>query len=67
MENVRRSAYSSKEIAAALGISSATLYRLWQHGKGPQFFHIGRRRLISAEAMEAWCRHLEAEAGKEAA
>lgn len=46
-----RLAYSPQEAAKALGISRAFLYRLIQSGE-LRSFRIGRRRMVSAEALK---------------
>lgn len=57
---MERSAYSLAEVAARAGIARPTLYKLIAQGLGPRTFHIGRRRLVSAEAERDWQRMLEA-------
>ena len=52
-------AYSVDGFCAAHGIGRNSLYREWQHGRGPRYFNVGRRRLISTEAAEDWRRTLE--------
>jgi len=44
------------------GFSRAKLYGLWSKGKGPRFFKVGTRILISEEAAAEWRHKLEAEA-----
>src|SRR5262249_22780078 len=43
-------------------ISPAMLYRIWQEGLGPDFYYIGNRRRITAEARRRWHAQREAEA-----
>lgn len=59
-------AYTVRAFAEAHSISTSTLYALWQEGRGPRHFHVGRRRLISAEAALDWRRQLEESASKDA-
>ena len=42
-------------------VSRSMLYKLWREGKGPSFFRVGNRRLISAQAADAWRAMLEVE------
>ncbi len=48
------------------GIGRRTLYDLWADGRGPKFFKVGSRVLISIEAAAAWRRDMEARAVTEA-
>ena len=61
-----KAAYSIDEFCEDHGICRATLYNLWSRGEGPRFFHIGRRRLITAEAAADYRRDLEARAAEAA-
>ncbi len=54
MQQVERQAYSILEFCLSFGIPQSTLYAAWQQGKGPESFRIGRRRLISRQAAQAW-------------
>jgi predicted DNA-binding transcriptional regulator AlpA len=54
-----RQALGVSELAAALGISRATLYNAWRGGGGPKRMRIRGRVLVSREAMELWRRELE--------
>lgn len=57
-----KEALSVNEFCEAHGICRATLYNLWRDGKGPRFFHAGRRRLITPEAAAEWRHKMETEA-----
>ena len=50
------------EFCAAEKISRSMLAKLWSQGKGPRWFHVGTKRLISHEARQEWRRAREAEA-----
>jgi hypothetical protein len=52
------------EFCAAEKISRGTLRHLWAAGKGPRFFRVGVKKLISHEARLAWRRAREAEEEK---
>jgi excisionase family DNA binding protein len=67
MSEVERLTYSVDEVCKALHLSRATLYGLWKAGAGPQFFHVGSRRLISRKAVDAYLASLEAKAASAAA
>jgi hypothetical protein len=58
----RPSAQSIDEFCRDNGISRATYYNLKRVQKAPIEMAVGHRRLISAEAAEAWRRAREAEA-----
>src|SRR5690349_1830789 len=49
--NAGRLAYSTKEAAAAIGVSKTTLWRLKQEGR-LRTFKLGHRTLIHAEELE---------------
>lgn len=53
--------YSVNEFCKAFGISRSKLYQLWHDNQGPVYFHVGKRRLISYAAAEAWRARLETE------
>ena len=59
--------YTVPEFCQAERISRSKLYMLWAEGKGPRFFNVGTRRLISHEARTEWRRALEAASSQEAA
>lgn len=50
------------DIVEETGISRSHLYELWKSGEGPRSIHIGRRRLIPAEAAREWLDGLNASA-----
>jgi len=51
--------YSVRELCSLLGISRALFYKLRQDGRGPDVIKLGRRTLITNEALQAWRRRLE--------
>jgi predicted DNA-binding transcriptional regulator AlpA len=53
--------YSVTAFCGAYGISRSFLYNLWREGRGPAFVKVGKRRLISRPAAEAWRATLEVE------
>lgn len=57
-----RLALSIDVFCALHDIGRRTLYDLWAEGRGPRFFKVGARTLISLEAATAWRRQLEDEA-----
>ncbi len=40
-------------------ISKSFFYKIAAEGKGPKMMHVGRRRLITAEAAAEWRRAME--------
>lgn len=52
--NATTTLLSVKIVLARIGISKATLKRLWKAGKGPERIHLGRRALISEAALQCW-------------
>ena len=56
-----KAALSIDEFCAAYGISRDAFYNLRQAGRAPAFMKVGRRVLISTQALEAWRMRLEAE------
>ena len=60
-------AYSVDGFCQAHGIGRNLLYREWKEGRGPRYFNIGRRRLISAEAAAEYRQQLEQETERGAA
>ena len=59
MEGSHPLAYSVPEAARLCGISRAFLYSEIKKGRGPKLTKIGRRSLISHEALIAWLAELE--------
>ena len=55
-----RAAYTISEFCRAHRISQSKYYALKNLGLGPVEMQVGRRRLISCEAAEAWRRAREA-------
>jgi hypothetical protein len=55
-------AYSMDAFCEAHHVSRPLLYMLWAEGTGPQFFYVGSKRLISAEAAQRWRQEREAAA-----
>jgi hypothetical protein len=53
--------YTIDEFADAERISRAMVYKLWSQGKGPRFYMVGTRRLISHQARLEWQQEREAE------
>jgi excisionase family DNA binding protein len=45
---------SVPEAALLAGLHSATLYREWLAGRGPQYMTVGTRRIISRKALDKW-------------
>lgn len=54
-----RLSYSIEEFCAATRISRRTFYSLMEKGNGPKTITVGRRRLVSVEAAQAWLRNRE--------
>jgi predicted DNA-binding transcriptional regulator AlpA len=52
-------AYSPKEAAEVVSLSRAFLYNEWSAGRGPKKIKIGRRTLITDEALREWLRSLQ--------
>ena len=52
----KRDAFTVQEAADRLGVGRATIYKWWSEGQGPPAIKVGRRRLISREALENWLR-----------
>ncbi len=52
-------AYTLREFCKAYKTSRSKLYLLWEEGKGPKTFRIGRKILISADAARKWIKKLE--------
>ena len=51
---VHRTALNLEEAAESLGLSRTTLYQLLKAGQGPSLIKIGRRRLVSIQALHDW-------------
>lgn len=47
-------AYSVSEVCSAAGVSRSFLYLEWKRGRGPLRIKMGRRTLVSREALAAW-------------
>jgi excisionase family DNA binding protein len=60
--DIERRAYSVEGFCDAFGIGRSTFYRLQQDGCGPAVMRVGRRTLISAEAVDKWRRQREEDA-----
>jgi excisionase family DNA binding protein len=52
-------AYSIIEFCRAYGLGRSTFYRLQSAGHAPRIMAVGRRRLITREAADEWCRRME--------
>jgi len=63
----QRAAQTIPEFCDDNRISRSKLYDLWKQGKGPRFFHVGTKVLISCEASAAWRSEREAESNPTAA
>ena len=59
-------AYSVAEFCHAFGLSVPMLYKLWAKGKGPAFFKVGTRTLISDKAAAKWVNAAEKAARRQA-
>jgi hypothetical protein len=46
--------YTLKEFIRAHRISRGKFYQMVKDGEGPDFMHVGSRRLITVEAAAAW-------------
>lgn len=57
-------AYTISEFCQISKTSRAKLYQLWSEGKGPKKFKIGRRVLISDDAIRSWIKQLENSGGE---
>ena len=55
-----RQAYTIAGLCKAIPVSRGLLYLEWRAGRGPRWFRVGKRRLISAKAAADWIRKLEA-------
>lgn len=58
---------SPDEFIQAENIGRSTLFKAWREGWGPEFYFIGKKKLISPEARMAWRRLMIAKAKKVAA
>lgn len=52
-------AYSIAQAAKVSALSRAFIYKEWLAGRGPRKTKIGRRTVITREALQAWLRSLE--------
>jgi predicted DNA-binding transcriptional regulator AlpA len=59
----QRIAYSVAEVCSAAGIARATLYAEWKRGRGPRKLKLGKRTLITREALADWLASLETPSG----
>ena len=57
-------AYTVSQFVSNFGVSRALLYKLWSKAEGPNSYHVGRKRFISAEAAKRWMRGLENSRGE---
>jgi excisionase family DNA binding protein len=62
MSKVEKLAYTVDETCEALNLSRANLYSIWKRGAGPQFIHVGAKRLITRKAIDTYLASLEAQA-----
>ena len=62
MEKVEKILLSIPEFCAAYGISRSCLYNMMADGRAPKSVKIGKKRLISVAAAEAWLSDLEGSA-----
>jgi excisionase family DNA binding protein len=56
--------YTVEEFAEAERISRGMVYRLWDQGKGPEYYMVGNRRRITEAARQEWHRRQEAGSGQ---
>lgn len=56
-----RVALTISEFCDRMGTSRSGLYRLWERGEGPDRIKVGKRTLITIEAMKRWLSQLEAQ------
>ena len=54
-----RIAFSIREVCEATGLSKSALYIAWKRNAGPAKIKVGKRTLISADALAEWLRQLE--------
>ena len=57
--NTDRNAHSINDFCKKFSISRSMFYKLARDGKGPRQMKIGRRTLISSEAIIEWQKTLE--------
>lgn len=55
-----RISFTIAELAVLTGIGRSTYYALWKRGAGPARIKVGKRTLITREALTAWIASLEA-------
>jgi hypothetical protein len=58
---IPKGAFTVSEFCSTFSVGRTALYEAWRQGRGPRFFQIGKRRLISSESAFDWVRNLEAE------
>jgi hypothetical protein len=49
------------QFCADYQVSRTLLYELWKEGRGPVFFKVGRKTLISSHAAADWVKRMESE------
>ena len=54
MNNTKKRALTSKEVAEAYGVNEGTLANLRWRKQGPAYFHVGRKVVYRPEDVEAW-------------
>lgn len=54
MNNMKKRALTSKEVAEAYGVNEGTLANLRWQKQGPAYFHVGRKVVYRPEDVEAW-------------
>lgn len=52
-------AYTVRQFCRAYNISRTKLHDLWNEGRGPRSYHLGRRRYISRASAHEWQCSLE--------
>lgn len=57
--NADQNAHSIKEFCKKFSISRSMFYKLKRNNKGPRLMKIGRRTLISSDAITEWQKTLE--------
>ena len=54
-----RIALTIPEFCDRMGTSRSGLYRMWDRGEGPDRIKVGKRTLITVEAVRRWVSQLE--------
>ena len=54
MSNETQSAFSIQQFCERHNLPRSSYYKLLKDGKAPAIMRVGRRRLITAEAAQAW-------------